>query len=179
MNPIHTRNARSISLPTTKGQVLGPESNSWWWHPSRPGVRHGPDWFMATLKAIDPDLQVTWNAYRERWQVWAPRPTLRNPVCQGWLLLFPVQLPDGSYAPLDERTLAKVYEVSSRVWGNAKSYFNRIEAEMARDKALAESSRADNVKHAAGEYFDYTQPKVSMFGPSNGSKCSDLTSDLV
>lgn len=178
MGYINSGNQNTITLPTVRGKVLDPESNNWWWNPSRPGVRQGPDWFMATLKEIDPDIRVTWNAYRERWQVWAPKPSMQNPISQGWLLLFPVQLPNGDYAPLDERTLAKLYQVSARVWGGAREYFNRIESEMERDKQRAADQRRDSINQGAGEYFDYTQPKVSMCGPSNGSKCSSLDEDI-
>lgn len=134
---------------------------------------------MAKVAEIDPDVRVTWNAYRERWQVWAPKPSLRNPISQGWLFLFPVQYDDGSYAPLDERTLSKLYQVSAQVWGSAKAYFNRIEEEKARDKERYVAKRRDSINKGAGEYFDFTQPKISMCGPSSGSKCAQLDEDLV
>lgn len=148
---------------------FAPESNPWWWNPARPAIQEAPEWFRKQLAEIDPDLRVVWNSFRERWQVWAPKPSLRHPVCAGWVFLFPVQYPDGSYCPLDERTLAKVYEVSAQKWGDARKYWSRIEEEILRDKQKAVTDREDDVKYAAGEYYDYM--KIKNYG--SGSKFAD------
>lgn len=151
-----------------------PEANPWWWNPARPAVVEAPEWFRAKLAEVDPELKVIWNAHRERWQVWTRSARISHPVCTGWLMLFPVQYADGTYCPLDERTIAKVYEVSAQKWGNARNYWSRIEAEIARDKEKALIDRYESVNDTSGDYYDYLQPKVSMCGPSNGSKCSNL-----
>src|SRR3990167_7509346 len=170
-SPIGARRSAPFNLPVTNTTTPPKEANQWWWHPSQPGVISGPDWFNKKLHAIDPDVQVTWNAYNQRWQVWLKRPQLVGPHCRGWRLLFVVKYADGSYAPLDERTLSKLYEISGDKWGNAKEYFIRLENELERDKEKMEAERTDSVKAGGREYFDYLQPKISMCGPSNGSKC--------
>lgn len=149
--------------------IPGPEANPWWWNPARPAVRFAPEWFMVQLRRLDPDLRVVWNAYTERWQVWAPSPRIQHPLCAGWMMLFPVKYPDGSYCPLDERTLAKIHEVSARAWGGAKQYWDRIESETARDRAKMKADRADSVKYGAGEYYNYMQIK----NIGSGSKFAD------
>lgn len=68
--------------------------------------------------------------------------------------------------PLDERTLARVYTVSARRWDGAKRYFDAIEREWERDREQAKKSRNDDVKHSAGEYYDY----MSIKNIGTGSK---------
>lgn len=138
---------------------MGPESNNWWWNPARVGVRFAPEWFMEKVREIDPALRIVWNVYTERWQVWAPSHRINHPVCAGWLLLFPVQYSDGSYCPLDERTLARIYEVSAIHQGTAKQYWDRIQGEIERDKERTRATRDASVRQGAADYYDYMQIK--------------------
>lgn len=154
-----------ISRPSAKGD----ETSPWFWNPGRIGVKLGPEWFREKLHEVDPDLEVTWNREDERWIIWFRKPTIQHRLCQGWLLLFIVQTPDGEYVPLDERTLAKVYEVSARKHGNAKQYFDAIVREQERDKEARERADNDDTWQRAGEYYDFTLPKVG-YGPISPSK---------
>ena len=161
-----------VNKPTS---IPDPETNPWWWNPGRVGigVTEAPPWFTKRLHELDPDLAVTWNRVVERYQVWVRKPSLRTKVCNGWQLLFQVKHSDGSYCPLDERTFAKLYDISGQRWGSGKKYFARVEQEMERDREKMERDRKDSIGYGAGEYFDYLQPKISMFGPSNGSKVAN------
>jgi hypothetical protein len=149
-----------------------PESILSWWHPSRPGVRSGPAWFdKKLLEVSDGELAVTWNAYIERWMVWVKAPRIHNSFVQRWNLLFVVREDDGSYRPLDERTLARLYSASMRQWGTAKRYWEAVEREMARDKEARARSTWNDTLSQAMESFDHSQIKVG-WGPSSGSKFS-------
>lgn len=154
-----------------KPEKLGPEANPNWWNPSRVGVRGGPADFEKQLKEFDPDLRVTWNAYTKRWQLWMHKPKLRNPITMGWLLLFVWKYPDGSYAPLDNRVFARLYSASAAKWGNGKKYFDRVAYELEHEREQAEATRKDNVKYAAGEFYDHILPRVG-YGSNTGSKFS-------
>lgn len=150
----------------TKPQALPPEALNWFWSPSRVGAEFAPEWFLTKLREMDPDLTVTWNRYTERWLVWMRNPRHQSKYSQGWSLLFVVQYADGSYQPLDERVMARLYEASAAKWGRGKDYFDAIVREMERDKELAKASRDSDVQHAAGEYYDYM--KIKNIG--SGSK---------
>ena len=147
-----------------------PEAMSWFWSPSRVDAIYAPSWFLDQLHQMDPDLTVTWDVWNERWLVWMKQPRFQSKYSQGWMLLFPVRYEDGSYMPLDERVMARLYAASTQKWGRGRDYFLAIEREMERDKEKAKADRDDNVKHAAGEYYDHMKIQVSGCGPSNGSK---------
>lgn len=169
--PLHARRGRvnPFRFPVAKPKRLGPEHNPWYWNPNHPAIRLGPSDFRKRIQEIDPAYEVTWNPIRERWQVFARSPKINHPICQGWKLVFVVE-EDGEYVPLDERTLAKAWDRSVRKWGDFNVYWNRIENEIVRGQEKREEERADSTRYGAGEYFDYTKIKVSMAGPSSGSK---------
>lgn len=153
--------SQTIAKPVTKE----PESNPWFWNPARVGVRSAPGWFQEQLEQIDPDLRITWNAHRERWQVWARVERLRHPLARGWRLLFIHHDVDGSYLPLDERLFARVYAASARANGDARQYFDRIVSEMDRDKAKREADYRQETADIAGEVYDHT--RISTAGKGN------------
>ena len=88
------------------------ESFSWWWNPSRTGVKLGPRWFREKLHELGEDLEVTWDAFNERWCIFLKQPRVRHPIGMGWSLLFVVQNEDKTYRPLDERVLARLFLAS-------------------------------------------------------------------
>src|SRR5258706_12926833 len=122
-----------LALAPSRPKPLPEEINHWYWHPNRADKIGPPEWFARQLQAFDNELQVTWNPVRERWLVWMLKPSVQR--SGGWLLLFPVQYSDGSYAPLDERVFARLYQSSQRVWGNGKCYFDAVKREMDTGKA--------------------------------------------
>src|SRR3990167_2052788 len=146
-----------FSIPVAKPDNPPPEAYITWWNPSQAGVRGGPEWFVKKLHEIDPNLNITWNNFTERWQIWVRKPRSTNPFTRGWQLLFVVKYSDGSYAPLDERTLSKLFEISGDKWGNARSYFNHVQNEFERGQKQMEDQRVDSVKAGGREYFDYLQ----------------------
>ncbi len=157
----------AVKRPTPKP----PEYNRWYWHPNRVGAYPLDDWrILRALKDVDPgnEISINWNPVTSRWQVWVRSPKFQHPLCQGWKLLFVVEL-DGEYAPVDERTLAKIYERSARAYGNLWEYWLKVEQAMDRERERNERSRAASTAEGAGDYYDYTQIKVG-YGSSNGSK---------
>lgn len=166
------RRGRDFVAPLKRPEVLGPEHNIWFWNPNLIGVRFADVDVMAKLRQIGDDLSITWNPITERWQVWAVAPTLQHKICHGWRLLFVHHDADGSYLPLDERVFARIYAIDGKRQGNAKQYFERIVAEMARDKEKRERQWSQDTIDAAMPSFDHGQISVSMRGHSNGSKFS-------
>jgi hypothetical protein len=157
---------QEISKPVA-GKI---EDNPWFWNPGLYGIRREPSDFRKKLDDMGhPDIAVCWNPVNERWQVYCKAPRVDNPICRGWRYLFPVQLADRSYAPLDERTLAKIVSISADVNGNGLKYFERVASEMARDKANATKREEQDTFDSAGEFFDYTKPKVG-YGAISSSK---------
>lgn len=144
----------------------GPETSPWYWHPGRVGVRSGPAWFERELEAVDAELRVTWNPITQRYQLFAPKPSLRSKLVWGWTLLFTFH-PTEIGAPV----IARLYEASARKWGNGRDYFRAIERELERDKEKQEASSRQAVVDQAMESFDHSQIRVG-YGKSSGSKFS-------
>jgi hypothetical protein len=158
---------QQIHKPT---QVAGEDTNPWFWNPNRIGVQLAPEWFRRKLHEIDNELEVTWDRHNERWLVWVKKPRLQTRLCQGWLLLFPVHDGKGGFVPLDERTLAKVYEISARQWGDGKRYFEAVARERERDAERVDKTIAEDDKYRSYEYFDFTKPKVGYGSQVSSSK---------
>jgi hypothetical protein len=133
----------------------------------------GPTDFEAKLASVDSSLAITWNAYKQRYQIWSRNPKNRY----GWTLLFIVETPGKRYVHPDERCLARLYEASAQRWGNAKEYWLAIEREMTREKEAKEKSDFGDTMDIAMEHYDHAQIKVG-YGPSNGSKFADYHSGL-
>lgn len=157
-----------------KPRIPPPEHNPWYWHPNRVGVRSGPDWFMKQLREFDGEdrLSVTWNPVTEKWQIWARKASFRHPICQGWILLFPVEPQE-----LDERVFARLYWASSRAWGDGKRYFERVASEIERDRERADRAASQEARDIAGDYYDHTKIQISMRGQSSGSKFASCHSE--
>jgi hypothetical protein len=155
---------------------LGPETTPWFWHPNRVGVRMGPDSFRQRLwDELGSELEVTWHPLKERWLVWAKAPKIQHPLCTGWRLLFIHEGPDREYLPLDERVLARLYHASAMKHGDARKYFDRIAAEIMRDRETKEKDDfQDTMDKAMETGWDFSRIKVSGCGQSSGSKFSDF-----
>lgn len=172
-NELGKRKVNPFAQTVAKPRKLGPEQNPWFWHPGRLEIKLAPKEFMDKLHALGEELSCAWNPIAERWQVWAKSPTVQQKVCQGWRLLFIVNEPDGSYAPLDERVFARLYHASVLKHGSGKEYFNRVMQEMERDQQKREQASLQDSIDAAMPSFDHAQISISMRGKSNGSKFSD------
>lgn len=160
---------QTFSQPLAKIVIPPKEANHRFWNPNQAGIVLAPERIRRQLHEIDSNLEVTWDNYAERWLVWLKRPQLANSLNRGWSLLFVLRYADQSYMPLDERMFARIYEISADKWGNARSYFDAIEREWERDREKSRSDRDDEVKHHAGDYYDYM--KIKNIGA--GSKFSD------
>lgn len=171
LRQVRTRKAAApITMPIGRIVPLGPETSWSFFHPNRVGAKPAPAAFAAEVRAIDPNLAVAWHPIHERWCVWVKNPRITHWICAGWQLLFPVKYPDGSYMPLDARTLAEIVNRSPRKWGNGLRYFERVYSEIQREKRAAKQHHSDIVGQNARDRWDFAQIKVSMAGPSSGSK---------
>lgn len=167
---------QQISVEVAKPKQLGPSTNPWFWNPNREPGRRPNDSFAEELHRLDPDLRAVWNPVQERWALWVKSHKVQHPVCQGWRLLFIHHAADGSYLPLDETFLARIYAIDSHRVGDAKKYFDRIVSEMDRDREKREKKFTADSIDAAMPSWDYSQIKVSGFGKSSGSKFSTFHS---
>lgn len=147
------------------------ESIYWYWNPSRPGVQLGPEWFRSKLHELSDELEVTWDAYHERWLVFMRQPRVQHPIGMGWTLLCVVQDEEGSYMPIDERVLAHLYVRSRKKWGDGLKYFEAVQREIEKEKEAADKADLDENIQQATEAFTHSQISVG-YGPSNGSKFS-------
>ena len=166
------RNPGKVSpfkMQTASKVERGPEHNLWFHSPNRHGVQLAPEWFRKQLHELDPNFEVTWNFHAERWMLWVRSPRINNKYAQGWNLLFVHNGPKGEYLPLDERMFARIYTIDTQRQGGALRAFDRVMAEMKRDKEKErEQTTAENVDIAM-ESFDFSKIKVG-YGKSNGSK---------
>ena len=160
--------AGTFKQPIAKPKKLGPEQNPWYFHPNRVGVQMAPAWFGKYLDEVGPDLAVTWNPITERWQAFCKAPRIQHPVCQGWRLLFIHKDADGSYMPLDERLVARIFAASAMSSGSAIKYFERIAAEYERDQIKKEARLKQEAIDQAMPYYEYSMIK----NIGNGSKFS-------
>lgn len=160
-----------FAMEAARPQKRGPETNLWFHSPSRYGVMFAPESFSRALREISEDLRVTWNFHAQRWMCWARSARIQNQYSQGWNLLFVHNGPDGGYLPLDERLLARIHTCDTQNTGGALRHFDRVMAEMERDKEKAKAKTSGENMDIAMESFDHAQIKVG-YGKSNGSKFS-------
>ena len=160
----------SFRVPVASQTPPPVEEELHFWHPQRFGVKFGPNRFRKKLKGIHADLDVTWHPIQHRWLVWYRRPRIMNKLCPGWLMLFVVEDSEQRYVPLDDRTLAAVYEQSGFKWGSGKQYWARIEEEAQREHAVRDKERENLLDDVGSDQWDHTKIQISMRGPSSGSK---------
>lgn len=171
LKTIHTSKAAApMTVPIAKPKKIGPETSWSFFHPGRVDARFCPDDFRKRVKALDDKLEIVWHPVHERWCVWVRNHHITHWMCAGWQLLFPVKHSDGTYCPLDERVLAEIINRSPRKHGNAKQYFERVLSEMNRDRKQKKTAHSDIIGQNARDRWDFAQIKVSMAGPSSGSK---------
>jgi hypothetical protein len=168
---LNARDIGTVTTPISKPKPLGPERSWHFFHPGRADAVLAPESFRRDVDAIDPQLRVVWHPVHERWCVWVKNPRITHWMCAGWQMLFPVRYGDGSYMPLDERTLATIYDRSPRKWGNGKIYFDRIVEEVKRDTDARQRHRGEYVGQIARDHWKHAQIQVG-YGKSNGSKFS-------
>lgn len=151
-------------------QTIPQEALPHYWHPNRPDSRLAPEWFRAKVKQLGQELEVCWSPMHERWLVWMRKPRVTHRLCPGWWLLFVHQTANREYLPLDERLLARIESCSVKADGSARKHFDRIAAEIERDRQRADEQWRQDTLDMALPFYDYSQIKISMAGPSNGSK---------
>ena len=73
-------------------------------------------------------------------------------------------------AERDERVLAEIVNRSPRKHGNGRQYFERVMAEIDKDRKAKRTAHQDVIGQHARDRWDFAQIKVSMAGKSSGSK---------
>jgi hypothetical protein len=165
--------SQAFRQPISRPKVqLDIETHPLYWNPNRIGAIQAPAWFMDQVGGISKDLDVRRNAVTSKWEVWVRSPRFIHPICQGWRLLFIHHDTQGQVMPLDERLLGRLHYIDTQN-SSAKAYFDRVVAEIARDKAAQVKARDQETMDMAIERgWDHSRIQVSMRGPSNGSKFS-------
>lgn len=150
-----------------RARPLGPEYNPWYWNPNRIGAVAAPAWFAEQVeREFGPDIRVVFNPVNERWQVFARSPRSQNPLCAGWRLLFIHNGPSGQRLPLNEILLARLESIDMQKQGGATRYFDRIQAELARDKAIREKDQFQETMDIAMER-GWDHSRISTAGRGN------------
>jgi len=160
----------TFSVPVQRNTPPPVEERLNFWHPNRFGVTVAPTRFRQKLHDLHPDLEATWHPTRQRWLVWYRRPRIQHPLSPGWLLLLVVETSTNEYVPLDDRTLAAVYEQSGFKWGSGKQYWARIEDEAQRDHDKRDADREQLIDDIGSDQWNHTKIQVSQYGHSSGSK---------
>lgn len=140
------------------------------WNPGRVGMTFAGVDFRRKLHDMDPELEAVMNHHTGLWVIWVKKLGKQTRLCQGWKLLFVVHDGNQGYVPLDERTLAKLFEISGRKWGNGLKYFDAVMRERQRATDAQAAFDADEERHQAYEYFDHTQPFVGYGTRQSASK---------
>jgi hypothetical protein len=148
-----------FTQPIVRPSKKGPEVIPHFWNPNNVSIKLAPEWFRDELKRLDPDLEMTWNPVEERWQLFVKSPRMQHPLCHGWRLLFIHHAADGSYLPLNELVFARIASIDGRRQGDAVKYFDRVVAEMNRDKEMREKKWRQDTIDAAMPSWEHSQIK--------------------
>jgi len=160
--------ATPYRMPQVKRAIPPPESLAWWWHPSRPGVSLGPEWFRSKLDAISPLLEITDDRYHAQWCIWMKKPSVQNKYCWGWNLLFTVPRAER----LGDHVLARIWNASARKHGDSLQYWDTLRAKQVYEEQRAEQNRVADRDAAARDWHrNHVAIRVG-YGASNGSKFS-------
>jgi hypothetical protein len=145
---------------------LDVETHPYYWNPNRIGAVQAPEWFMDRVEEISPDIDVRKNPVTSKWEVWVRSPRFVHPMCQGWKLLFVHHDTQGQVMPLDERLLCRLHLIDMKN-SNAKAYFERVVAEINRDRERRQRQYdQDTMDLAIERGWDHS--RISTAG--NGSK---------
>lgn len=161
-----------VPLNQRKGPPPGPDVLPWYWHPGREGVTPPPAAFDRQLKAIDPDLAVCYSPAHERWILWVKNARILNDLCRGWQLLMMWEHPvTKAYLPLSELVFHNLFYISRKRWPNAEAYYDRINADIQREKAARMKRFQDDRQTEQREFYQGLRPsnigsgsKVQMYG---------------
>lgn len=149
-----------------------PEEDSLrYWHPQRHGVDRGPADFNEKIReCFGDEAAVTWHPLRQRWLGWAKSQRHSRTRQCGWQLLFVVETSWGEGLPLDDRTIAAFASLSMRRNPDSEQYLERILSEIRRDSEQRRQHRGEDRRAWGRDRWQYWKPKISMRGPSDGSK---------
>lgn len=116
--------------------------------------------FMRQLKDIDSAFYPRWCWLREHWEIWyrrAHRPTV---------LAMVVQNEDGSYRPLDQRTIEKVNAGDSHRYQRKQDMLHEIESREAREKEIREKDHRAEIHGITTEFSGYMRGVVQAQVPA-------------
>ena len=167
------RESFGVPLNQRTGPPPGPEILPWYWHPDREGAQPPPAAFVEKLKAIDPGLGVVFSPVHERYIIWVRNPKIQNALCRGWQLLFLWEHPvTHAFLPLNELVFHNLFYISRQRWPNAQEYFDRIQADIEREKAARMKTFQDERQGVQRDFFK-TNSTISSAGSGSKSALSE------
>jgi hypothetical protein len=179
------RQGETFGVPLAKTEKKGPEVLPWWWHPDNPQAGRAPQAVVDRLRAINPDLGITFSKVHERFIVWHRKPENRNPICPGWGLLFLWETGDTHefLHPEDPRLIAQLFLIDRNRYGRAEDYFNQVMGEIrakreAREKAVADLN-ADEQQALASMTTISTAAKGNRFSQFHSGTVIDSPSQAA
>ena len=124
-----------------------------------------PDWaFRKELKRLDSKLDVEWDTRRQRWKI------VRETASPGNLYNYKVDVmtvanPDGSYRPLDQRTIRMLRQADMQTRG-ANTVLDEIMDEQTR---VQESAERDERREEEALIEDEILPRAKRDAESLGA----------
>lgn len=168
----HEREQFTVPLNQHTGPPPPPDVLPWYWDPQREGVKPPPAAFARQLREIDPDLRVCFNPVLERWVLWFKNPRIGTEpgfpafLRPGWQLLMIWEHPiSHDYLPLTELLFHNIYVISRGRIGGAKQYYDRIQANIEREKAERDATYQNDRQAQQADFRSSLQ--ISSAGRGN------------
>ena len=141
------------------------------WNPNNPMAfqRRPDEAYLEELHKIDPNLEITWNAMLELWQVWVVDITIgttdATAYTKGWRLLFTLrEAGTREYAPLDNRLFALLYAHDMGRFGGASGYYDELKRRAAEQEAALDRDKYHLSQETSRALWDYATPSVGYTG---------------
>jgi hypothetical protein len=169
----HEREQFTVPLNQRKGPTPPPEILPWYWSPGREIATHrAPEAFLKRLHEIDPDLYVVFSPVHERWILWVKNPRVGRQGMQaewyerGWQLLMLWEHPvTKEFLPLNELMFHNIYMINMEKYGNARQYFDKIQENVARERAARDAKYNGDRESQQNEFRQSLQ--ISSAGRGN------------
>ncbi len=105
--------------------------------------------FVRKLKEIDNAFYPRWCWLRERWEIWYHKDLRPN------VLALVVQNDDGSYRPLDQRTIERMKVGDSHRFNRKRDMIYEIEAKETKAREIKEKDQRAEIHAITTEFSGY------------------------
>lgn len=126
--------------------------------------------FVKRLKEIDEFLNVGWNHLQDRWQIVRDDRRFRylgnfegKPLLASWTklyLVFTVQNDDGSYRPLDQRSIDKLHQIDMQNKCRTSEFMRQLELEEDEYKEKQSRRQSEQIEELTKENFHQIQDGI-------------------